>query len=64
MCASEYPTTSTLILVLLEIENKLEYIAKENASNIRNTMDVPSVTLHVQNVARSLLLVLKAKFSS
>lgn len=40
MCAKEYPTTSTIILVLLEIENKLEYNAKENASNIlRNTMD-------------------------
>lgn len=64
MCASEYPTTSMLILVLHEIENKLEYIAKENASNIRNTMDVLSVTLHVQNVPRSLLMVLKATFSS
>lgn len=64
MCASEYPTTSMLILVLHEIENILEYIAKENASNIRNTMDVLFVTIHVQNFARTLLLVLKAKFSS
>lgn len=53
MCASEYPTKSTLIVVLHEIENRLEYIAKENASNIRNTMDVSSVALHVHYVARS-----------